>query len=162
MEIVHSLIKCSIRTCKNDHNDSEVINMGKRAIYIIHNISSMGNFGKLNYIEGVTIDQKILRLKIIQWGGFTTLKYIEKNCRIKTIKNYCDILMIKKAIKGRELQAVIDSTKVHLSKISSSPKSAEVKFNFDMRKNLSLNHRAKNMIISKKEVHFPKYWLIIK
>jgi hypothetical protein len=102
--------------------------------------------------DDAALSQKIIRLKIIQWGGFVTLYYL---------KSYKQGLCsgIRRLIKGKKLKAVIDSVKIHLTKKSSVWKNLltlDDKLKIENIKSTSLKLRVKGMTLFKQEVIFPK------
>eukprot|EP00826_Nyctotherus_ovalis_P045285 TRINITY_DN4992_c0_g1_i3.p3 TRINITY_DN4992_c0_g1~~TRINITY_DN4992_c0_g1_i3.p3 ORF type:complete len:129 (-),score=34.09 TRINITY_DN4992_c0_g1_i3:122-508(-) len=128
--------------------------MSKKAIQVLYNVTSLGPIRKCTYMSAITIEQKIVRLKIIQWGGLVALAYIDRSCKIKPVKSLCETLDLRRLIKGKKLRAVVESIRLHMKKTAScdSIKPEEIK----IESNKHNTRRAKEIIIHKSEIAFPK------
>ena len=139
------------------NEETNSIKIAIDAIQILYNLSTIGAKSKSN--GKVTLAKKIFRLKVIQWGGFVDLFYRSHNCKVKSIKDFCETLELKKIIKGKKLNAVINSVKFHLSKTvenSDNLLSYHDLMKIESARNTSLKLRSKGMILLKHEVIFPK------
>jgi len=139
MNIIHTLIESSIK--KDDI-------ISKEAMQVLYNLSSK----KCKGADYTMVSQNIMRLKIIQWGGFVTLYYL---------KSYKEELYneIRILIKGKKLRAVIDSVKLHLARKISVGKNLltfDDKLKIENIKSTSLKIRVRDMVLFKQEVIFPK------
>jgi len=122
------------------------------------------------YIPGLTVEQKNQRLKIIEWGGFLALYYINSNAAIKPVKDFCENTSILNQFKGKDLKACISAIRIHLSKIRENKEIFPDKSlpvinlpaeNISERKKISGKLRAKGMIVNKSNINFPEYFFSI-
>eukprot|EP00826_Nyctotherus_ovalis_P064296 TRINITY_DN9427_c0_g2_i1.p1 TRINITY_DN9427_c0_g2~~TRINITY_DN9427_c0_g2_i1.p1 ORF type:complete len:268 (+),score=34.57 TRINITY_DN9427_c0_g2_i1:329-1132(+) len=142
--VIHVLIESAVK--QNS--------LKREAIQILHNVSTIKCKEKAG--NNSILSQKILRLKIIQWGGFVALSYLNTHKPEQTIS-----LNIKQLIKGKKLKATIDSVKLHLvrntSLTSGKLLTLDDKLKIENIKTTSLKLRVKHMVLFKQEVIFPKY-----
>lgn len=144
--MIHALIESAVKQG----------NLEREAIQILHNVSTIRCKEKVG--NNSTLSQKILRLKIIQWGGFVALSYLSTH-KPEHINN----LKIKQLIKGKKLRATIDSVKLHLAKnaglTSGKLLTLDDKLKIENTRTTSLKLRVKYMVLFKQEVIFPKYFI---
>ena len=108
-DIIHSLINCIMYSCSESVKESpKSIVLCKNAIEILYNLSEIHPSPYMNKMK------KSLKNKIIQWGGFVTLLYIERNTQLKPIKDICEKLAISEILKGKKLKAAINSISEYL------------------------------------------------
>jgi len=118
-EVIHQLVICSLLSCGESAKESpRLINMSKKAVEILYKASSITDSP---YMDKLIPDQKKFQQKMIQWGGFAAMFYVDRNSKL--LKKACEELKIRKYIKGKKLEATINSVKVYLkSKRDTLPK----------------------------------------
>ena len=106
------LIECSLGSCDSSKTE---FNIARCAIQILYNAGSINPFEDSPYIPSLDLTQKMFRNKILRWGGFASLLYIDRNTTSKPIKEFCKDLKLRSFFKGNKLLDVIKSIKTHLS-----------------------------------------------
>jgi hypothetical protein len=86
--------------------------MAKFAISVLYYASTVTSKNELNINE--KMEQKNLRNKIIQWGGFAALVYVDRFCIVEGIREHCKSLELNQFIRGKKLKLTIRSLKAYL------------------------------------------------
>lgn len=108
--MIHQVVMCSLLSCGEAAKESQKLpKMAKRAIEVLYNASLIS---ESPYMEKLSAIQKQFRQKIIQWGGFAAMFYVDRNA--KALKEVCEKLGIRKYVKGKKLKATINSVRMYL------------------------------------------------
>ena len=83
------------------------------------------HIGSVNKSKGLKSSEKLLKKKIIQWGGFVALLYVTKNAKIELIKQLCRKLNLPQYFTDENLVVSIHTIKIYLSKQYGKPELEE-------------------------------------
>ena len=108
--IIGTLARSCLSSCNNCTN--EEISMAKSAISVLYYASTITSKKEMDINE--ELEQKNLRNKIIQWGGFAALVYVDRICTVESIREHCKNLELNQFIRGKKLKLTIHSLKAYL------------------------------------------------
>lgn len=106
--IIRALSSCCLFSCSETNiNTSEELFMEKSAIIIIYNLTIFIPTDNDSYDDKFEYKNSIN--KIIHYGGYAALAYVEHNCTIEPIKELCKSLKLSQYLKKKNLKQTINS-----------------------------------------------------
>eukprot|EP00826_Nyctotherus_ovalis_P045775 TRINITY_DN5099_c0_g3_i1.p2 TRINITY_DN5099_c0_g3~~TRINITY_DN5099_c0_g3_i1.p2 ORF type:complete len:155 (-),score=30.18 TRINITY_DN5099_c0_g3_i1:656-1120(-) len=110
--IVGTLSRACLSPCAQADKNTEALQMAKSAISVLYYASTVTSKKEMNFAE--KLEQKNLRSRIIQWGGFAALIYVDRTCHVEAIREHCKSLELNQYLRGKKLKLTIRSLKAYL------------------------------------------------